>query len=101
MINQNLFSATSTATDENVAKPCLEGIGIIEFDQNRTTLNALFGPENNQYTKMKTEEELIEAIEWLDADDKNSEDIDIREKFDANVELLLDFEDYKEDKINK
>ena len=50
---------------------------------------------------MKTEEELIEAIEWLDADDKVSEDIDIREKFDANVELLLDFEDYKEDKINK
>ena len=78
----------------------MEDIDTIQFDQNSLTENAFFGPTNNLYKK-KTKEQLIDAIEWMDSDNEASEDSVIQAQHKSNMTRLIDFEDYKEDMINK
>ena len=90
----------AAATQANRAKPCLEDMNLIEFDQKEHTKNVKFGPTNNLF-KTKTEAELIEEIEWLDAENKGSSDDDIKEMHESNITRLLAFEKYKEEMINE
>ena len=82
------------------AKPCLEDMNLIEFDQKEHTDNFKFGPTNNRFTK-KTKDELIDEIEWMDAQNSVSQDDDIKKMHEANVTRLLAFEKYKEEMISE
>ena len=75
-------------------------MNLIEFDQKEHTKNVKFGPENNLFTK-KTEAELIDEIEWLDAENSGSPDKDIQEMHKANITRLKAFEEYKEEMISE
>ena len=90
----------AAATQANRAKPCLEDMNLIQFDQKKHTKNEKFGPENNLFKK-KTEAELIEEIEWLDAENSGSSDSDIQKMHEANMTRLKAFEDYKEEMISE
>ena len=70
------------------------------FKMNERTKNAVFGPTNHHYNK-KTEKELIEEIEWMDADNASAKDENLKSLHESNLTRLLDFEKYKEDMINK
>lgn len=91
------YTATATMSSTKRAKPCLEDIPLIGFQQNEITENKLFGPKNNLYAK-QTRDELIEAIEWLD--DSGAEESELGKEFESNITRLLEFEDYKEEMIN-
>ena len=81
-------------------KPCLEDMNLIEFDQKEHTKNVKFGPTNNLFTK-KTEAELIDEIEWMDAENSNSLDNDTQAMHESNITRLLAFEKYKEEMISE
>ena len=66
---------------------------------NEKTDNALFGPTNNLY-KTKTAEELINEIDWMDADNAASPITEIQEMHKSNRTRLLDFEKYKKEMIS-
>ena len=70
------------------------------FEMNIKTENAVFGPTNYIYKK-KTEQDLIATIEWFDADNANAKDDALKSLHESNKTRLLDFEQYKEDEINK
>ena len=95
-----LYSAKSPLMN-NRAKPCLEGMDKIQFEQEKHTKNELFGPSNTLYKIIKTEAELVEAIEWLDAENKASDDTAIKDMHESNVTRLLAFEKYKQDMISE
>ena len=90
----------AAATQATRAKPCLEDMNLIEFDQKEHTKNVKFGPTNNLF-KTKTEAELIEEIEWLDAENSGSSDKDIQEMHIANITRLKAFEEYKKEMISE
>ena len=97
-----LMASTLIPSETNRAKPCLEGMDEIQFDQNEKNdehENALFGPTNNRYEK-KSIDKLIEEIKWMDKDNANSKDNSTRELHESNKTRLLKFEDYKEEMIN-
>ena len=75
-------------------------MNLIQFNQEKHTKNEKFGPENNLFQK-KTEAELIEEIEWLDAENSGSPDKDIQEMHKANMTRLKAFEEYKEEMISE
>ena len=75
-------------------------MNLIEFDQKEHTKNVKFGPTNNLFTK-KTEAELIDEIEWLDAENSDSSDKDIQEMHIANITRLKAFEEYKKEMISE
>ena len=75
-------------------------MNLIQFNQEKHTKNEKFGPENNLFQK-KTEAELIEEIEWLDAENKGSSDDDIKKMHESNITRLLAFEKYKEEMISE
>ena len=95
----NLASAKldSSLSEE---KPCLEKLSRMTFEMNIKTENAVFGPTNYIYKK-KTEQDLIATIEWFDADNANAKDDALKSLHESNKTRLLDFEQYKEDEINK
>ena len=105
----------------------------IEFKVEKGTEITSFGPVNNRY-KRKTNEELVEAAEWLnekkckEAIDELDHEFNIvsegkslcksmttnlgnildwfevygpKSEFKKNLIRLIEFEDYKEDKINE
>lgn len=72
----------------------------IQFDQEKHTKNEKFGPTNNLFKK-KTEAELIEKIEWMDAENSGSSDSDIQAMHKSNMTRLLAFEKYKEEMISE
>ena len=96
----SLYSAKSPLMN-NRAKPCLEGMDKIQFEQEKHTKNELFGPTNTLYKIMTTEAELVEEIKWMDAKNKASQDTAIKEMHESNVTRLLAFEKYKQDMISE
>lgn len=75
-------------------------MNLIEFEQKEHTKNVKFGPTNNLFTK-KTKAELIDEIEWIDAENNNSPDNDTQAMHKSNLTRLLAFEDYKEEMISE
>ena len=97
------MASTLIPTETNRAKPCLEGMNEIQFDQNTKNdehENALFGPENNRYPK-KEWADLVKEIDWMNEDNALSEDKAIKDMHESNKTRLLAFEDYKEEMINE
>ena len=96
------MASTVIPSETNRAKPCLEGMDEIQFDQNEENDehgNVLFGPENNRYQK-KSKEKLMETIKWFDENNAASKDPAIQKMHESNQTRLLKFEDYKEEMIN-
>ena len=74
------FSAQYSDDESIGGKPCLENMDKIEFKVEEGTEITSFGPVNNRY-KRKTDEDLVDAAEWLNKKRCNEAIDDLKHDF--------------------